>query len=237
MELYCDDCFNVLKEIQDKSINCIITDPPYQISRESGFKSGKLQKYKTISIDFGEWDHEQLDIHSLLTEYYRVLVGGGSVIMFYDIFKLESLCNIAKVVGFKQLRVCYWEKTNPVPVNARTNYLSNARECFVTMVKGSNPTFHSYYDNGVYRYPICSGKERTKHPTQKPLDLIAEIVKKHTNENDLVLDTFMGSGTTGVACTILGRDFIGIEKDENYFDVAKKRIEEEIEKNRLWHII
>ena len=159
---------------------------------------------------------------------------GGSVIMFYDIFKLESLCNIAKEVGFKQLGVCYWEKTNPVPVNAKINYLSNARECFVTMVKGSKPTFHSYYDQGVYHYPICSGKERTKHPTQKPLKLVRDLVLKHTNENDIVLDTFMGSGTTGVACEMLGREFIGIEKDENYFNIAKKRIEEEIEKNRLW---
>lgn len=232
--LYLDDCFNVLKDIKSKSINCIITDPPYQISRKSGFKSGKLQKYKTIDIDFGEWDHDQLDLRSLLKEYYRVLTGGGSVIIFYDIFKLESLCNIAKEIGFKQLRVCYWEKTNPVPVNAKKNYLSNSRECFVTMVKGSKPTFHSYYDRGVYRYPICSGKERTNHPTQKPLKLMVDIVLKHTNENDIVLDTFMGSGTTGVACAILGRDFIGIEKDENYFNVAEKRIKEITNKEKLW---
>ena len=128
-------------------------------------------------------------------------------------------------VGFKQFRLCCWHKTNPVPVNSKLNYLSNSTEYFVTAVKGGCPTFHSEYDKGIYETPICSGRERTEHPTQKPLALISQLIEKHSNKGDIVLDPFMGSGTIGVACKNLDRNFIGIEKDENYFNIAKQRIE------------
>ena len=91
-------------------------------------------------------------------------------------------------------------------------------------MKKSKPTFNSQYDIGVYNYPICSGNERTEHPTQKPLKLMCDLIKIHSNESDLILDPFMGSGTTGVACRNLNRNFIGIELDEKYFTIASERI-------------
>ena len=103
--------------------------------------------------------------------------------------------------------------------------LFRSSEYFITCAKDGKPTFNSQYDKGIYTYPICSGKERTNHPTQKPLSLITDLILKHSNENELVLDCFMGSGTTGVAALNTGRNFIGIELDENYFKIAKERIE------------
>jgi DNA modification methylase len=125
---------------------------------------------------------------------------------------------------FKQPRVCQWQKSNPVPINSKLNYLSNAIEYFFTFVKGKKPTFHSVYDNGVYRYPICHGKERYEHPTQKPLQLITDIVNKHSNPGDLVLDNFAGTGTTAHACILTDRKYIVMERDEKYFEIIKSRI-------------
>lgn len=153
---------------------------------------------------------------------------------FYDGWKMQELKECAEMEKFKQPRLCQWIKTNPVPINSKLNYLSNSKEYFATFVKKSKPTFNSKYDNGVFEYPICSGTERTKHPTQKPYKLIADLVFIHSNENDLVLDCFMGSGTTGVACKNLNRRFIGIEKDDKYFDIAKERIENTIIEKSLF---
>jgi DNA modification methylase len=125
---------------------------------------------------------------------------------------------------FKQGRICVWQKTNPVPINSKINYLSNANEYFFSFIKDKKPTFNSEYDNGVYKYPICHGKERLDHPTQKPLALITELIKKHSNIGDLVLDTFAGSGTTGEACNILERKYILMERDNNYYNLILKRL-------------
>lgn len=143
---------------------------------------------------------------------------------------MQYLKQIAEENKFKQLRLIRWDKTNPVPVNSKLNYLSNATEYALTCVKGGKPTFHSEYNPGVFKYPICSGKERTSHPTQKPLNFMQELLKIHTNEGDMVLDPFMGSGTTGAACVNMNRDFIGIELDEQYYQIAEQRIMSHIEK-------
>ena len=81
------------------------------------------------------------------------------------------------------------------------------------------------YDRPEYRYPIVAGKEKTTHPTQKPVSLMKEIIEKHSYEHDVILDPFMGSGSTGVACQNTNRNFIGFELDETYFNIAKERLE------------
>lgn len=220
-----------LPKIKSNSVDLILIDPPYLISRESSFKNYSdgatdfiKTKYGSISIDFGEWDKEDLNWEFIFTEFYRILKKGGTLIIFYDIWKSSELKSFAEIAKFKQPRVCQWLKSNPVPINSNSNYLSNASEYFFTFVKGGKPTFNSKYDRGLYEYPLCHGKERSKHPTQKPLSLIKELVKKHSNEGDLVLDCFAGSGTTGEACEILDRQFILIEKDVEYFEIIKGRL-------------
>ncbi len=232
-EIINSDCFHELSKIKSKSISLILTDPPYQISRSSNFKnysdkanSDIITKYGKHSIDFGDWDKDEIDWNLLFKEYYRVLKDGGTLIFFYDIWKSTMIKDIAESNKFKQPRICHWQKTNPVPINSKINYLSNANEYFFTFIKGKKPTFHSEYDNGTYRYPLCHGKERLEHPTQKPLSLIMDLVKKHSNEDDLVLDTFAGTGTTGEACLMLKRNYILIERDKNYFSLIKNRLGE-----------
>ena len=224
------DCLYYLREIKSNSVDLILIDPPYLISRSSNFKNSNenkpynLAKKYNFSIDFGDWDKSELNWLVLLTEYKRILKKGGTLIIFYDVWKLNEIKEIADDLKFKQPRVCSWVKNNPVPVNSNSNYLSNAIEYFITFVKGGKPTFNSKYDKGIYNYPICHGKERYDHPTQKPLGLIKELIEKHSNEGDLVLDSFAGTGTVGEACNLLNRKYILIEKDENYYNIIKQRI-------------
>ena len=228
-----DDCFNHLKKIENKSIDLILVDPPYLISKKSNFKnysdkanSDIITKYGSHSIDFGEWDKEEIDWDLLFKEYYRVLKDGGTLIFFFDVWKSTMIKEIAEKYKFKQPRIGQWQKTNPVPINSKINYLSNGTEYFFTFIKGKKPTFNSQYDHGVYKHPLCHGKERLEQPTQKPLNLITDLVRKHSNEGDLVLDTFAGTGTTGEACRNLNRRFILVERDENYFLLIKNRLGE-----------
>lgn len=219
-----DDCFNYLSTLESNSIDLILTDPPYDISKKSGFSSGKMSKFTQISIDFGYWDTE-IDLDTLFKEYYRVLRKGGTLILFYDVWKSTMIKDFAVKYRFKQPRVGQWLKNNPVPVNSKTNYLSNCSEYFFSFVKDKNPTFNSEYDNGIYNFPLCHGKERLEHPTQKPLGLIKNLILKHSNSEDIVLDTFSGTSTTAIACLETNRKFICIERDENYYEISKNRIE------------
>jgi DNA modification methylase len=243
-KVYNMDCLELLKTIDKNSIDLILIDPPYLISRDSHFTQGAKNdemknKYGKHKIDFGDWDKGELNLQNILSESYRILKDNGTLIMFYDFWKMQEVKETAEQIKFKQPRLGIFNKTNPVPVNAKINYLSNAKEFFVTFVKKSKPTFNSYYDNAeyylsensevadTYYFPIVHGKERTKHPTQKPLSLIKDLIKKHSNEDDIVLDFFAGSGTTGVGASELNRNYILCEINKEYCEIIEERLSKE----------
>uniref|UniRef100_A0A6C0KT70 DNA methylase N-4/N-6 domain-containing protein n=1 Tax=viral metagenome TaxID=1070528 RepID=A0A6C0KT70_9ZZZZ len=252
-----------LKTLDPNSIDLILTDPPYIISKSSGldkhynnvkyneandinevkseaeWTNYKLQntieddthksnyiKYGSIygkkycvKTDYGSWDSDfSLAILEKFIElYYSKLKKGGTLIMFFDLWKITNLKDLLEKYNFKQLRFIEWIKTNPQPRNSKVNYLTNTREIALLGVKDSNPTFNSSYDNGIYSYPLQGGKNRF-HPTQKSLALFEELIKKHSNEGDTILDTFLGSGTTALACKNTKRLFKGCEIDKTYYD-------------------
>lgn len=226
------NCMDFLPTVPDNSVDLILIDPPYIISRDSGYihnssdKVDYIKKYGKHKIDFGDWDKTPLELDFLMSNFYRILRTGGTLISFYDVWKIQEFSESACNHKFVQPRVGIWQKTNPVPVNSKLNYLTNSREYFVTFVKGKNPTFNSEYDNGVYTIPILHGKERVSptHPTQKPLSLITELINKHSNLGDTVLDCFSGTGTTGEACILTGRKFIICEADKHWYNVGLERI-------------
>lgn len=231
MKIYNKDCLEVLPTLVKGSIDLILIDAPYIISKPTNFHNGNNQEFsrkgkKQISMDFGSWDKEELNWQTLMTEFKRILKPNGTLIIFYDVFKLSDIDTVAQELKFKQPRVGVWQKNNPIPVNSKINYLTGAREYFVSYCHTSKPTFNSEYDKGYYEFPVCAGKERLAHPTQKPLALMESLVAKHSNEGDVVLDCFMGVGSTGEACKNLKRDFIGVELDEKYFNIAKERLED-----------
>jgi DNA modification methylase len=261
------DGFTYLKSVSNASIDLILTDPPYIISRDSGMnthyntvrqneenhvefvktqeeweeykvKNGITEdggrenylKYGTIygkkycvKTDYGEWDAnftiELLD--QFIGEYYRKLKKGGTLIMFFDLWKISQLKDLMEKHKFQQIRFIEWIKTNPQPLNSKTNYLTNCREIALLGVKGGKPTFHSKYDNGIYMFPLQGGKHRF-HPTQKSLALFEELIKKHSNEGDVVMDTFLGGGTTAIAARNTGRNFKGCEISEEYVNKIRE---------------
>ena len=243
IDLKQQDAYEFLQETPSDSVDLVLTDPPYEISKPYGFidsltkPDGTPQSERTlrrfgISLDFGEWDKNELNLLPYIQEMYRVLKPSGTMIMFYDIWKITPLKNMMEASKFKQLRYLEWIKTNPVPINSKINYLTNSREIALTGVKKSKPVFNSEYDNGVYRYPIYHAKDRF-HPTQKSLKLFEDLIKKHSNQDDTVLDCFLGSGTTAVAALRTKRNFIGCEIDESYYIKMKERVEKyEDEQNK-----
>lgn len=219
------NCFELLPTIESKSIDLILIDPPYEISRSTNFQSGEETGRDTdrfrISMDFGEWDKNFNGLEDVIREGYRILKDGGTFICFYDLWKIETLKEYFDNNKYKQIRFIEWLKTNPVPINSKINYLTNAREIAVSAIKRSKPTFNSSYDNGIYQFPICQDKGRF-HPTQKPISLMEALIKKHSNENDTILDCFAGSCSTGIAALNTKRNFIGCEIDKDYYDKSIK---------------
>ncbi len=264
------DGLSYLKKIKDNSVDLILTDPPYIISKDSGMnehyknvkyneenqityiktdqdwviykQNNEIQddknkenylKYGSIygkkycvQTDYGKWDSEftleTLDL--FICEYYKKLKKGGTLIIFFDLWKITDLKNILEKYKFKQLRFIEWIKTNPQPRNSKINYLTNCREIALVAIKESKPTFNSSYDNGIYKFPLQGGKNRF-HPTQKSLELFETLIKKHSNENDIVMDTFLGSGTTAIACRNTNRQFKGCEISKQYYDKIKQTFE------------
>ena len=178
-----------------------------------------------VKTNYGNWDNEftieKLEI--FICEYYKKLKNGGTMIIFFDIWKISLLKQIMEKYKFKQIRFIEWIKTNPQPLNSSTNYLTNCREIALLGIKGTKPIFNSKYDNGIYMFPLQGGKNRF-HPTQKSLSLFEELIKKHSNENNIVLDTFLGGGTTAIACKNTNRRFKGCEISTEYFDKVMELI-------------
>jgi len=268
-DLHIENCdgLTFLKSILPNSVDLILTDPPYIISKETGMnthyenvkqneeeggkdvkseeewndykiakgyatddKKSNYLKYGSIygkkycvKTEYGEWDSEfNLDMLSqFVDEYYKKLRMGGTCIIFFDLWKISYLKEIMEKYKFKQIRCIEWVKTNPQPLNSSVNYLTNSREFAILGVKGGKPIFNSKYDTGIYHFPIPGGKTRF-HPTQKSLPLFEELIKKHSNENDTILDTFLGSGTTALACKNMKRNFKGCELSKEYYDNIMK---------------
>ena len=222
------DSLSLMKELEKETVDLVLTDPPYIISKPSGFKSVKtgVERF-AVSTEHGEWDKAENfsleDLGDSIKEYYRVIKKHGTMITFCDLWKISDVKRLMEDAGFKQIRFIEWIKTNPVPLNSGRNYLSNAREVALLGVKVSKPTFHSKYDNGLYQYPICHEKGRF-HPTQKPYKFMQDLIEKHSNPGEVVMDTFAGSATTLVAAKNLHRKYIGCELDQEYYDKAVVRL-------------
>ena len=139
--IYNMDCISGMRQIDKNAVSLIITDPPYSISRDFNYAksapTGRDTDRFRISIDFGEWDKaDSFDIQSMIKESYRCLKDGGYIVCFYDLWKIGIVKDAMINAGFKQIRFIEWIKTNPVPINSKINYLTNAREIAVCAVKG-----------------------------------------------------------------------------------------------------
>lgn len=194
--------------------------------KENYVKYGSIygKKY-CVRTNYGNWDSQfTMEIlEEFIKEFYKKLKKGGTLIMFFDLWKITILKDLLEKHKFKQIRMIEWIKTNPQPLNASLNYLTNCREIALTAVKGSKPTFNSRMDRGIYEFPMAAGWYKF-HPTQKNLELIKTLIEKHTKIGDTVLDTFLGGGTTAYACRASNRVFKGCEANDTFYEEIIKRI-------------
>lgn len=209
------NCINIMKNIPDNSINFTLTDIPYgEVNRESnGLRN--LDKENADLLTF--------NLKEFLEEVYRVT--NGTIIIFCG---KEQLSGIHMYFSDKQkkgkgtVRQLIWEKTNPSPMNGQHIYLSGIENAVWFKKRGS--VFNAHCKNTVFRFPCGRSK---MHPTEKNHELLKELILDNSNEGDLMLDPCCGSGSHCLVAYNLNRNFIGIELDENYFNIAKRRIEGE----------
>jgi site-specific DNA-methyltransferase (adenine-specific) len=206
------DCLELMKDIPDKSIDLIVTDPPYAINLTPQRKNSKFKNTKVLNDDNLEWLPEIVD------EFYRI--SKNAVLVFcgwqnIDKFKIE----FEKKFIIKNILV--WDKDwFGMGNNYRPNYELCLLCCKTNIITKSNNK------SNILKYRRIA-PQKLLHSCEKPVALLEDLISELTNTEDTVLDCFMGSGTTGVACKNLNRNFIGIELDETYFNIAKERIEKE----------
>ena len=231
------DAVESLRQLLSDSVDLIITDPPYNLGlfmKKRGTNMNKLRNGHFAAsgwddLEFNEWV-EQMDM--FFQECNRVLKNRGSICVFMSIIKVETIITLAVKHGFYYKTVGIWHKTNPLPRNMNLQFV-NSTEPWVYMVNDATTGVFNNNGKAIHDFvetSTISNKERKqgKHPTQKPLALIEHFIEILSNPGDVVLDPFLGSGTSGVASVKLNREFIGIELSQEYFDLSVKRISEEL---------
>ncbi|KAA6225194.1 DNA (cytosine-5-)-methyltransferase [Campylobacter sp. LR291e] len=206
-------------------VNHIITDPPYNISKKNNFST--MNSAKRQGIDFGTWDKD-FNLTEWIQSYSKILDKNGSFIIFCSYRFLSEICEVLENSNCEIKDILIWQKSNPMPRNVNRRYVQDM-EFAVWAIKQKakwvfNKPKNKPYLRSLFKAPIVSGAEKTTHPTQKSLKIMQELIAIHTNENDLILDPFMGSGSTGVAALKEKRKFIGIELEEKYYKLALERL-------------
>ncbi|MGM0380066.1 MAG: DNA-methyltransferase [Bacillota bacterium] len=234
--LFNGNCIDKMQLIKSESTDLILTDPPYNLGNFMHSRNTNLIKMRENQFAYAEWDKlSQEDwtkeIEKFFKESSRVLKKGGTLLIFMSLMKIETIVNIAQKHNFYYKTTGIWHKTNPMPRNMHIHFV-NSTEAWVYFIK--NNTSGTFNNKGKLVHDFIetsatTSKEKKfgKHPTQKPIKLISHFIKHLSNENDLVLDPFMGSGTTGVCSSQLNRNFIGIELDKTYYDLSIKRLNHE----------
>ena len=220
------DYKEAIKKIISKGIkvDAIITDPPYCVSRDYQLGFSNMGR---AGMNYGEWDYN-FNQKEWISICAPVVKDGGSMIIFMDWKNLSYLVEELEKQGFIIKDLLRWEKRNPMPRNVNSRYVMDF-EVAIWAVKGKKKwTFNKPADKAyikpVFVSGIVPGGKKRIHPTQKNLEVFEEIIKIHTNEGDLVLDPFSGSGTTMMACKNTNRNGIGIEIDSVYFEKSIERI-------------
>lgn len=232
-KIECGDAFELMKEIQDNSIDLILTDPPYNLSPYSTGNI-KISWRSDLNNDLAEWDKVEFEPKSCVNEFKRILKPIGNIFAFTS-YNLLGKWHEAFDKEFYTFQFMVWHKTNPAPKIFKAGFLNSCE--LIICCWNKKHTWNFTKQNEMHNFiesPICMGKERwqnPKHPTQKPLKLLRHIIKLSTNPGDVVFDPFMGVGSTGVAALELKRKFIGFELEQEYFNASKKRLNNNVQQN------
>lgn len=238
ISLYKDDAFNFMDMLKKESVDVIITDPPYFISNNGVTNSGG----KFVSVNKGKWDQlhgeKMEDFYSRMLQCFsRILKPNGTIWIFGNMNNIYTIGYLLGKYDFKVLNNVTWQKSNPAP-NLSRKMFTHSTENIIWAKKNNGKQFFNYdlmreinhhkQMKDVWTTSTLNKSERRygKHPTQKPLSLLLRMIKASTKHGMLVLDPFVGSGTTLVASKIYGIKGIGVDSSEEYLKIAKRRLDD-----------
>lgn len=251
------DCIERLRNLPDNSIDLIFADPPYFMQTSGVLLRNNGTKFDGVEDDWDKFaDYKEYDEFCLnwLKECQRILKPNGTIWVIGSFQNIYRLGYIMQNLGFWILNDVIWSKPN-APPNFKGTRFQNSHETLLWCSKNKNSSYTFNYktmkyenggkqDSSVWNIGICIGQERLKdengkkiHSTQKPEKLLYKIILSSTKVGDVVLDPFFGTGTTGAVAKRLGRNFIGIEREEKYIQEAQKRIDGvNVENNDLFNL-
>lgn len=235
IQLFNADCVTVLEQLSPNSIDLMLTDPPYNLGNFMKDRDTNLQKMRDNFFGSAGWDDLDEDswkksMDSFFVAADKVIKKNGALIIFMAIIKVPIIIELAQKHGFYYKTTGIWHKTNPMPRNMNLHFVNSTEAWIYFVHNGRTGTFnndgkviHDFFESAV-----ASSAERAhgKHPTQKPQKLLENFIVLLSNPEEVVCDPFMGSGSTGVAAKKLGRSFIGIEIQNDYYQIAQKRMSE-----------
>ncbi len=236
--IFNENCLNVMDLMIEKNIkvDCIITDPPYKLTSRgtSGTMGGEFWT-SDLAKNGKVFKKGYLDIKDWIDKCFEVLKDGTHIYIMTNDKNLREYLNALHNSEFKYIKTIIWDKPNKIC----GRWYMTKKETIILARKGKQRPINNAGTPDVLQTPtfkkqkikiVKNGKVKNKnlHDTEKPVELMKTLIENSTNKDETVLDLFMGIGTTGVACKSLDRKFIGIELDEGYYNIAKKRIEEEL---------
>ena len=219
IKLYQGDCLEVMDKLieQGVKVDAIITDPPYLIQYKTNRRKNKNHEFCSQIKNDKEFNYEYL------FNKFNLILKDNCPIYIFGSWKTEPYFRERLERHFKHKNNIIWVKNNWTAGDLKAQY-GQQYELIMLYNKGRSKFKEKRYSD-VWNFNKIVGNKQL-HQNQKPVSVIERIVSNSTNENDLILDCFMGSGTTGVACKKLNRNFIGIELDEKYYNIAKERIDD-----------
>ena len=227
------NCVDYMKFIDTSTVDLILTDPPYNLGNFMHKRNTNLVKMRSNQFAYAGWDNLSQDDWEKEMEFFfqesnRVLKKRGALLLFMSLIKIETIVKIASKYKFYYKTTGIWHKTNPMPRNMNIHFVNSTEAWIYFINDGTSGTFNNEgkMAHDFIETSLTSSKEKKfgKHPTQKPTKVISHFIKHLSNENDVVLDPFMGSGTTGVCARKMNRKFIGIDLDEKYYEISKNRM-------------
>ena len=230
-KIYNMDCMEGMKQFPDKSIDLVVADPPYKIVQGGCSNKavtinacgGILNKHDGDNIELVKkgkiFNHNEIQFNEWLPEIYRVLKDNSHCYIMINGRNLSKLQMEAEKVGFEFHNIIGWDKGNATP----NKWYMQRLEFILFLFKGEAKNINNMGTTTLLQVPNI--KRGTKlHPTEKPVDLMKVLIENSSNEGDLILDPFMGAGSTALACKELNRNFIGFEIDKHYHSIAEKRL-------------
>ena len=223
IQLYNGDCLELMKNIPDGSVDLVLTDPPYPTTSRgnAGNSGGMLQK--EINKRGRVFEHNDIDCSEYAPEFYRVLKDGSHCYVMTNHINLIKMLNVFTDCGFHFIKSLIWNKGNKI----MGQYYMSQFEYILFFRKGYGKKINNCGTADILSVPNKKTKDengKNIHDTEKPVELMKILIENSTQKGDIVLDPFVGVGSTALACKELNRNFIGFELDENYYSIAHNRI-------------